>query len=88
MKHVFIVGSKGIPNQYGGFETFVDKLTEYKKSDDIMYHVSAIKDSDEYNPDEVTYECNGAHCFNIKAGTFGLSKNIANISLDSFFLFL
>ena len=66
MKHVFIVGSKGIPNQYGGFETFVEKLTEYKKSDDIQYHVSAIKDSVEYNPDKVTYEYNGAHCFNIK----------------------
>lgn len=30
-KHVFIVGCKGIPTRYGGFETFVDKLTEYKK---------------------------------------------------------
>ena len=25
MTHVFIVGSKGIPAQYGGFETFVEK---------------------------------------------------------------
>ena len=25
-QHVFIVGSKGIPAEYGGFETFVDKL--------------------------------------------------------------
>lgn len=24
MTHVFIVGSKGIPAQYGGFETFVE----------------------------------------------------------------
>ena len=29
MQHVFIVGSKGIPGHYGGYETFVDKLTEY-----------------------------------------------------------
>ena len=28
MKDVFIIGSKGIPAKYGGFETFVDKLTE------------------------------------------------------------
>ena len=28
MQHVFIVGSKGIPGAYGGYETFVDKLTE------------------------------------------------------------
>lgn len=28
MQHVFIVGSKGIPGNYGGYETFVDRLTE------------------------------------------------------------
>lgn len=66
MKHVFIVGSKGIPTKYGGFETFVDKLTEYKKSDDIKYHVSAIQDTKHYDPEKVTYEYNGAHCFNIE----------------------
>ena len=26
MKNIFIIGSKGIPAKYGGFETFVDKL--------------------------------------------------------------
>ena len=26
MKDIFIVGSKGIPAQYGGYETFVDNL--------------------------------------------------------------
>lgn len=66
MKHVFIVGSKGIPANYGGFETFVDKLSEYKKSDDIKYHVSNIRDKDTYDPNNVTYEYNGAQCFNIK----------------------
>ena len=25
---IYIVGSKGIPAKYGGFETFVEKLTE------------------------------------------------------------
>ena len=35
IQHVFIIGCKGIPAQYGGFETFVDKLTEYQKSPDI-----------------------------------------------------
>lgn len=32
VQHVFIVGSKGIPGNYGGYETFVDKLTEYQWS--------------------------------------------------------
>ena len=27
MKNVFIIGSKGIPANYGGFETFVEYLT-------------------------------------------------------------
>ena len=42
MTNIFIIGSKGIPAKYGGFETFVDKLTLYKKSKDIMYHVSCL----------------------------------------------
>ena len=35
MRHVFIIGSKGIPAKYGGFETFVEKLTEQQKSKEI-----------------------------------------------------
>lgn len=42
MTHVFIVGSKGIPAQYGGFETFVENLTAGKQSKDLMYHVSCF----------------------------------------------
>ena len=42
MIHVFIVGSKGIPAEYGGFETFVENLTKGKKSNEIMYHVSRM----------------------------------------------
>jgi len=30
-KSVYIIGSKGIPAKYGGFETFVEKLTEYQQ---------------------------------------------------------
>ena len=44
MQHVFIIGSKGIPVQYGGYETFVDKLTESQKSPDIKYHVACAVD--------------------------------------------
>lgn len=43
-RHIFIVGCKGIPTRYGGFETFVDKLTEYTKDESIRYHVSRILD--------------------------------------------
>jgi hypothetical protein len=54
MIHVFIVGSKGIPAQYGGFETFVENLTAGKQSDKIKYHVSCV------NNDERHFEYNGA----------------------------
>lgn len=42
MTHVFIVGSKGIPAQYGGFETFVENLTAGKQSKNLKYHVSCM----------------------------------------------
>ena len=47
MKNVFIIGSKGIPANYGGFETFVEYLTKYKVSDDIKYHVACLSDHEE-----------------------------------------
>lgn len=70
MQHVFIVGSKGIPAAYGGFETFVDKLTAYRKSDDICYHVSRLSD---HNGE---YECNGAKCFDVKVPNLGAAKAV------------
>ena len=41
VQHVFIVGSKGITGNYGGYEIFVDKLTEYHRNTaDIKHHVA------------------------------------------------
>ena len=34
---VYIVGSKGIPAKYGGFETFVEKLTEHQKDTEDLF---------------------------------------------------
>lgn len=70
MKNVFIIGSKGIPANYGGFETFVHKLTEYKKSDDIKYHVACMSDNDN------EFEFNGARCFNVKTPNIGPVKAV------------
>lgn len=40
IQHVFIVGAKGV-SQYGGYETFVDKLTEYHQNNQkIKYHIA------------------------------------------------
>jgi Glycosyltransferase len=70
MKNVFIIGSKGIPANYGGFETFVHKLTQYKKSSEIQYHVSCLSDKN----DEFTF--NGARCFNVSVPNIGPAKAV------------
>ena len=70
MQHVFIVGSKGIPAAYGGFETFVENLTAKKQNTDICYHVSRISDTDG------EYEYNGAKCFDVKVPNIGPAKAI------------
>ena len=60
MKHVFIIGSKGIPAKYGGFQTFVEKLTEGRENEEIKYHVACMSDKNN------EFDYNGAHCFNLK----------------------
>jgi rhamnosyltransferase len=75
MVHVFIVGSKGIPAQYGGFETFVENLTAGKKSESIKYHVSCM------NNDEKHFEYNGADCFNVKVPLKGAPGRIMHVGL-------
>lgn len=45
-QHVFIIGSKSI-GQYGGYETFVDKLTEYHAAEtSIQYHIACKANGD------------------------------------------
>lgn len=70
MRHVFIIGSKGIPARYGGFETFVDRLTEGQVSSDIKYHVSCMAENNK------RFEYNGADCFNIKVPSIGSAKAV------------
>lgn len=70
MKNIFIIGSKGIPAKYGGFETFVDKLVSYKKEDNIKYHVSCLADN------EKEFDYNGARCFNVNVKDIGSAKAV------------
>ena len=74
MVHVFIVGSKGIPAQYGGFETFVENLTAGKRSPDVQYHVSCM------NQDEKHFEYNAADCFNVMLPLPGAPGRILHVS--------
>lgn len=70
MKHIFIIGSKGIPAKYGGFETFVEKLTKYRRDEQITYHVAC------QNADKEEYNYNNAHCFSIKVPNIGPAKAV------------
>ena len=67
---VFIIGSKGIPARYGGFETFVEQLTRCKMNREIKYHVACMADK----KDEYTYQ--DARCFQIKVPSIGPAKAV------------
>ncbi len=62
-REVFIVGAKGIPARYGGFESFVDQLTARKQTNRIHYYVACRRDLSENKAD--LYEYNDATCFNV-----------------------
>lgn len=71
VQHIFIVGSKGIPGAYGGYETFVDKLTEYHQNDKrFKYHV-ACKASENGE-----FEYHNARCFKVKVPDIGSAQAI------------
>lgn len=72
MQHVFLVGAKSL-GAYGGYETFVNKLTEYHQNNkNIKYHVAvkangqgaAVPDGATKNKDGYLYH--NADCFEIK----------------------
>lgn len=71
MRNIFIVGSKGIPANYGGYETFVENLTDKKKSKDIKYHVACLGKEDKED-----FEYNNARCFTVKVPNIGPAKAI------------
>lgn len=76
-RHVYIIGSKGIPAKYGGFETFVEKLTEYKEDTRIQYHVACMtENSAKSGIIDKHFEHNGAKCFNIDVPDIGSAKAI------------
>ncbi|WP_225743739.1 beta 1-4 rhamnosyltransferase Cps2T [Marinilactibacillus sp. Marseille-P9653] len=76
-QHVYIIGSKGIPANYGGFETFVEKLTENKKNQVLQYHIACMKENSEKNGiTEKHFVHNGADCFNIEVPSIGAAKAI------------
>lgn len=76
-KSIYIIGSKGIPAKYGGFETFVEKLTEYNQDVNIQYHVACMKEnSEKSNIFDSEFKYNNAKCFNIDVPNIGPAKAI------------
>lgn len=86
MQHVFIVGAKSL-GAYGGYETFVNKLTEYHQNNDkIKYHIACKANGDGYmdeskligaekiNDNEFIYH--NAHCFKIHVPEIGAAVAI------------
>lgn len=85
MQHVFIVGAKGFV--YGGYETFLDKLTEHHQhSDKIKYHIACkangpgmteeekLKDVRIVSEKEYIYH--NAHCFKVQSPELGSAQAI------------
>ncbi len=70
MQHVFIIGSKGIPAKYGGFETFVDNLVTRQKDPQLKYYVACLGDINE------EFDYRGATCFRVKVPSLGSAKAV------------
>lgn len=85
-QHVYLVGAKSL-GAYGGYETFVYKLTEYHQNkENIKYHVACKANGDgcmdESKFEGVTkineheFEFHNAHCFKIDVPQIGPAQAI------------
>lgn len=72
--HVYIVGCKGIPAAYGGYETFVDHLVTGQQNEKIKYHVACAIDPCEGEPMRVSYQ--KAECFRICWRKLGAARAV------------
>ncbi len=86
VQHVFLVGAKSL-GAYGGYETFINKLTEYHQNNEkIKYHVACKANGDgcmdETKVDGVTrisdseFTYHNAHCFKIHIPNIGPAQAI------------
>lgn len=75
-RNVFILGTKGIPANYGGFETFVEKLTLNRQDKRIQYYVYCQRTREEYRKGPEAYRHNGAVCFPVPVPEIGPAKAV------------
>lgn len=81
MQHVYVIGSKGLPGSYGGYETFLDKLTEYHQDNrNIQYHVACKANGDGVSPElesmPTHFKYHNADCFKIHVPEVGAAQAI------------
>ena len=76
VQHVFLIGAKSF-GAYGGYETFINKLTEYHQNNtQIKYHVACKANGQGYMDEskllgvtpisETEFTYHNAHCFKIR----------------------
>lgn len=81
VQHVFLVGAKSL-GAYGGYETFINKLTEYHQNNNKIKYYVACKANGEGCMDETKinnvirissteFVYHNAHCFKIKVPKIG-----------------
>ena len=70
VKHVFAVGCKGIPAEYGGFESFMHALTGNRKDKKIVYHVARLA------RDELRFKFHGAVVYDVHVPSIGAAKAV------------
>ena len=86
VQHVFLVGAKSL-GAYGGYETFIYKLTEYHQyNKKIKYHVACKANGDGYMDEsklegaalinDHEFEFHNAHCFKIDVPQIGSAQAI------------
>jgi rhamnosyltransferase len=86
VQHVFIVGAKSV-GAYGGFETFISKLTEYHQNNKkLQYHIACKANgegnADDYKMDNATrisdteFIYHNARCFKILIPQIGPAQAI------------
>lgn len=86
VQHVFVIGAKSL-GAYGGYETFVDKLTEYHQKDkQLEYHVACKANGDGYMDETIlenvkqiskdTFIYHNAKCFKIHVPNIGPGQAI------------
>ena len=85
-QHVFLIGAKSL-GAYGGYETFVNKLTEYHQdSEGIKYHVACKSNGDGYMDEskmegvtkisKMEFLYHNARCFKIHIPNVGAAQAI------------